>query len=444
MAIRIACCSPVALFKARLVLSRWVRRLGLAGGVDSLSIFRAVMQAGSGKAHDAPDALRWLPIRFRQAAPSPFLRLPRLAPYWHNCYVNHGVARFLHFAVAPLRPVSVGTRAHGKAHNAYMASIRPQGNRYRAFVKVDGRRATKVFDTKRAALAWAQEQEAQLSGKQLPDKTFGDACARYSEEVTESKRGGRWDRIRLARFLREDPITKRRLAALRPADMAAWRDARLKQVKPGTVAREMNLITAVLEIARKEWHWLKVSPMQDVSQPKKPKGRARRIEPHEVEALARAFGVWDALVAETQRNRVGLAFLFALETAMRSGEICDLHWRDIHLQERYVTVRTSKNGDSREVPLTLRAVEILKVLPRGFGPVFGLTAGKRDGLFRKVRDAVPGIKNLHFHDCRAEAIWRLSKKLDVLELARVIGHRNLSSLLIYYRATAAEMAKRLG
>ena len=54
------------------------------------------------------------------------------------------------------------------------------------------------------------------------------------------------------------------------------------------------------------------------------------------------------------------------------------------------------------------------------------------------------IKDLHFHDSRAEAIWRLSKKLDVLELARVIGHRNLSSLLIYYCASAAKLAKRLG
>lgn len=325
-----------------------------------------------------------------------------------------------------------------------MASIRPQGNRYRAFVKVDGRRATKVFDTKRAALAWSQEQEAQLSGAQLPDKTFGDACKKYSEEVTESKRGGRWDRIRIARFIREDPITKRRLQALAPADIAEWRDARLKQVKPGSVAREMNLIAAILEIARKEWGWLKENPMRDVRQPPKPKGRARRISDDEVEALAKAFGVWESLEIETQRNRIGLAFLFALETAMRSGEICALRWTDVHLAERYVTVRTSKNGDSRDVPLTSRAVEILKALPLGFQPVFGLEASKRDGLFRKVRDSVKSIKDLHFHDSRAEAIWRLSKKLDVLELARVIGHRNLSSLLIYYRASAAELAKRLG
>ena len=324
-----------------------------------------------------------------------------------------------------------------------MASIRPLGNRYRAFVKVDGRRATKVFDTKRAALAWAQEQEAQLAGTELPDKTLEEAFKRYSDEVTPGKRGGRWDRVRIARFIREDRIAKRRILGLSQNDMAEWRDARLKLVKPATVAREMNLISAVLEVARLEWRWLKESPMRDVKQPPKPKGRARRISPEEVEALARAFDVWDTLKTETQRHRVGLAFLFALETAMRSGEICELRWTDVHLDERYVTVRTSKNGDSRDVPLTARAVQILRALPLGFGPVFGLSAPKRDGLFRKVRDGVPTIADLHFHDARAEAVWRLSKKLDILELARVIGHRNLSSLLIYYRATAAELAKKL-
>ncbi len=337
-----------------------------------------------------------------------------------------------------------------------MASIRPKGSRYRAFVKVDGKRATRVFDTKRAALAWANEQEAQLSGSTLPDKTLADALQRYSDEVSEKKRGRRWEQIRIARFIREDKIVKRRLLALAAADFAEWRDARLKHVrpatarreastiKPATVAREMNLLNAVLEAARKEWGWLKTNPLTDVRQPPKPKGRARRITAEEIHALSVAFGVHEKLVAETQRNRIGLAFLFALETAMRSGEICALRWTDVHLTERYVTIRESKNGDSREVPLSPRAVEILRTLPLGFGPVFGLDARKRDGLFRKVRDGIEEISDLHFHDSRSEAIWRLSKKFDVLELARVIGHRNINSLLIYYRATASELAKRLG
>ena len=51
---------------------------------------------------------------------------------------------------------------------------------------------------------------------------------------------------------------------------------------------------------------------------------------------------------------------------------------------------------------------------------------------------------LHFHDSRAEAIWRLSKKFDVMELARVIGHRDLRSLMIYYQVSADELADRLG
>lgn len=61
---------------------------------------------------------------------------------------------------------------------------------------------------------------------------------------------------------------------------------------------------------------------------------------------------------------------------------------------------------------------------------------------RRARDAAQ-IKNLHFHDSRAEAIWRLSKKLDVLELARVIGHRDINSLRLYYNTTADELADRL-
>lgn len=330
-----------------------------------------------------------------------------------------------------------------------MASIRPHGNRYRVQVYVNGVRESAVRDTRKEAAQWALEREAELRGKKLPDKTFADALRRYTRENTTGT-GGHWERIRLA-SLERAPIAARRLAALDADDFAGWRDDRLKEnahrrkepVKPGTVAREMNLMRSVLEVARKEWRWIRVNPMTDVAWPKTPKGRARRVSAEEVETLATAFGVWDKLQAETATQRVGLAFLFALETAMRSGEILALTWPHIHLSERYVTLPETKNGDSRDVPLTARAVEILRALPLGFGPAFALDAATRDALWRKVRDKTPH-RDIHFHDTRAEAIWRLSKKLDVMELARVIGHRDLNSLMHYYRASAAEMARRLG
>lgn len=114
---------------------------------------------------------------------------------------------------------------------------------------------------------------------------------------------------------------------------------------------------------------------------------------------------------------------------------------DVHLSARYVTLPRTKNGDVREVPLSMRAVDIIKALPEGDGPVFGLDDALRDALWRKTRPLA--LADLHFHDARSEAIWRLSKKLDVLQLARVIGHRDLNSLLIYFRESASDMATRL-
>lgn len=145
-------------------------------------------------------------------------------------------------------------------------------------------------------------------------------------------------------------------------------------------------------------------------------------------------------VPETAGDRVALAFLFALETAMRSGEILGLRWQDV--SEKAVELPRTKNGDRRRVPLSTAARAILALLPRGEDPVFGLAGGTRDALFRRARDAAK-IPDLHFHDSRAEAIYRLSKKLDVMELARMIGHRDIKSLLFYFDASAEELADRL-
>jgi integrase len=323
-----------------------------------------------------------------------------------------------------------------------MASIQPHRGGYRVQVYVKGVRQSRVFPTRKEASQWALEREAELAGKRLPDRTLADACRRWEREETDKRGGGQWERLRLRRFREDFDIAERRLEALTAADFAAWRDARLASKKPATVAREMNLLRAVLEIARREWGWISANPLRDVRWPKSPKGRARRVSEEEVAALAKAFGVGESLKSETMVNRIGLAFLFALETGMRSGEICALHWRSVHLRDRYVTVEKSKNGDSRDVPLTMRAVEILSALPVEFGPVFGLDDKSRDVMFRRVRDKTPHT-DVHFHDARSEAIWRLSRKLDVLELARAIGHRDVNSLMIYYRASASDLASRL-
>jgi len=319
-----------------------------------------------------------------------------------------------------------------------MASIRRRGKTWFAEVYKNGERDAKTHRTKAEAAAWALQREAELTGKKLPDKTVKDALDRWAAEVAPSRKGERWEVAR-CKAMGRSALAKRKMADLDACVMAEWRDARLKVVSPATVRREIALLRSVFDIARREWRWLRINPLDDVRRPPPPPSRKRRVWADEIERVTMALG-YDGGAPANASQRVALAFHFALETAMRSCEIVGLDWPNVRAKS--VRLPDTKNGDEREVPLSKRAREILTLLPKDGPSVFGLNDALRDALFRKARDRA-NVENLHFHDSRAEAIWRLSKKLDVMELARMIGHRDLRSLMIYYQTTADELADQL-
>ena len=270
----------------------------------------------------------------------------------------------------------------------------------------------------------------------MPFRKMSEALTRFATDISPTHRGERWEVLRL-KAIGTHKIANRPLSKLSAEDIIEWRDDRLKSVSKGTVLREMNLIGSVLKAARVEWRWMRDNPMKEVTKPRQPKGRKRRVSQDEIDRLVTASGYTGT--HESMLHITVAAFLFALETGMRSGEILALEWSDV--DERKVTLRQTKNGDSREVPLSPKARLLLAAL-RCFDKPFPVRTGTRDALFRKLV-VKAGIPNLRFHDSRAEAIYRLSKKLDVLELARVIGHQDINSLRHYYNTTADELADRL-
>jgi integrase len=350
-----------------------------------------------------------------------------------------------------------------------MASFRktPNGT-WRAELFVNGFRESGTFTTKAQAAAWASQRETELrQGKDagvISGKTVRDAFHKYEKEVSRTKRGHRFEALRMA-ALAEIPIGEKRikfgdikLSDLTAAHLGQLRDARLalnlgeaeedvdepvKAVKGSTVNREFNLLSHVFSTARREWKWISESPTKDVRRPKNPPPRDRRPSADEIERICLSCGFNEEPVT-TVSQRVAVAFLFAIETAMRAGEICALRAEWIDGSVAHLPADIIKNGFKRDVPLSRRALQLLAYLPEvdeGM-PVFGLTAPSLDALFRKIRGRC-AIDGLTFHDTRHEAITRLAKKLNVLELARMVGHRDLKMLQVYYNETAAEIASRL-
>lgn len=325
-----------------------------------------------------------------------------------------------------------------------MASFRKRGKKWLAEVRRKGVYQAGTFYTKAEAQEWARVTEVEIdTGKKAARSTatLRDAFKRYAIEVTPRHKGERWENIRL-KTLKKDPIADVRFKDLTTENLADYRDRRLRKVMPSSVNREISLLSSVISQARKEWNWIETNPVKDLDRPRNPKHRERRISSSEIDRICVALNYEPGKI-QTKQNETALAFLLAIETAMRASEITGLLREDVFLEKRYVLLRDSKNHDSRAVSLSLKAIELIKSIPdNGTARLFGITAGSLSTTFRRARK-VAKVEGLTFHDSRHEAITRLARKLDVLDLAAMIGHRDLKSLKIYYNPTPTEIAKRL-
>ncbi|MDD3884570.1 MAG: site-specific integrase [Gallionella sp.] len=323
-----------------------------------------------------------------------------------------------------------------------MASISKRGNVWQVLIFKQGVRTSKSFPTKTAAQLWASQIEAEIvAGKQgtaPPNKTFSDLLDKYATEVSPTKAGHRWEEVRI-KLIQRDSLATIKLADLSQPHFSDWRDRRLKVVSAASVRREWVLLSAVCTIAHNEWRWLSHHPMKGVKLPQAAPPRDRIPTNDEIDRLKIALGYTEH-PAKSVGHRVACAMLFAIETGMRAGEICNLRFEDINFDVSVAKVRTGKTAAARrDVALSPEALRLLNQIGED---MFRLTATQIDSNFRKAKKTA-GIDDLHFHDTRALALTRLSKKLDILSLARMVGHRDLKMLQIYFRETAADIAKRL-
>lgn len=317
----------------------------------------------------------------------------------------------------------------------------------------NGERYGSTHDTEAEAKEWFVRKMIELKDRAkmaesgiLPEHTYREAIELYMKNVTAKKKGVRWETLRLKKLMRENEhLVDKQLAKLTKHDFTNYKERRLKQVQPTTVAREMELLGGVLSYCVNDLGWLHVNVMSSVKRPQEPPPRHRRASDAEIAAIIERCKYAPDEPVVTMSQQVGWCILFALETAMRMSEITGMTWADVHLDQFYVRLPDTKSGLPRNVPLSEEAERLLKQI-KGLDKkqVVTITSASLSTMFRRFRDEVK-IEGLRFHDLRHEAITRMAQIIqNPADLQKITGHTDVNILVnVYYNPTPTEVATRL-
>lgn len=360
-----------------------------------------------------------------------------------------------------------------------MAYISQRGEYWRAEVRRRGYKPVyRSFDTKQQAQQWARRVESEMDSGAYVDRTeaerttLREALERYRREIVPEKRHPYQENRRIERWI-DNPLSYRTLANLRGADFAKYRDERRAAGRAeNTIRLELQLVSHLFEIARKEWGLESLpNPLKNIRKPSGSRARDRRLNPGEFEAL-------HAQLSASNNAWAAPAFELAIETSLRQGTLFSLQWPWIDLKSRLVTFPAEARGSDNKgvpsvLPLSSRAVTVLRHLaalaeapirledPRANfgpvnvdpsrlkGPVFQTTANavlcvwKRS--LQKVSKSLPNVKELRWHDLRHEAASRLFEKgLHPMEVASITGHKSMQMLKRYTHLRPESLLERLG
>jgi len=329
---------------------------------------------------------------------------------------------------------------------------RKRGEAYRIELMFNGKRIGATRDTEKECEQWAMLKLLELKTEQKSNKDdvkqhypLSALMYKYYENVGKHKKSSRVIKISIKQFIDNYPhIAEMSVHDITPQVLTDWRNSRLKNVSTGTVLRDVSLYSAIFTYAQKELFLIDSNPFSLVSKPAQPKSRNRRISDHEIDLILKVHDYERGQVPTEDQHFIAWAFLFAIETTMRQGEILSIERSNIF--DDYIHLPDTKNGDFRNVPLLESAKELLKLIPsNGSDKLLDIKNSTFQNMFgnriRKLK-----IKDLHFHDTRHEGITRLVKlrKVPIEILMKITGHKTAGILInTYYNPTASEISAML-
>jgi integrase len=304
-----------------------------------------------------------------------------------------------------------------------MATLQKRGGKWRAIVRITGHPATtKTFDNKSMAKEWASKTENAIKSGNMPSiegkRLFSDVLDEYLahmrlkglktekaiERMLEEWRNklGAYELSRINTSL----ITQETLKLAN--SFSGAKGAKKTKVAGATVNRKLAVLSGFFQWAVKE------------------RGIVRYLSTKEREDL------FAACKADSNKALYTLVAV-ACYSGMRRSEVLGLKWDDVDLVEGWATLKDTKNGEDRMVPVKGPALTALRewrnrdrfttgrVFKCGFPP---------QAWYRALERA--GVVSFHFHDLRhTAASYLVQSGAELLDVAKILGHKSLDMVMRY-------------
>jgi integrase len=212
---------------------------------------------------------------------------------------------------------------------------------------------------------------------------------------------------------------------------------RLKKIKPITLKRQLAIVSDMYNTAASDWGYLGLNnPIGKIKLQVTDQRRERRLKDGEFDLIMKE--------AARRKNKLLIPVIhFLVETGMRRSEVLNCLWSHVDLKQRLLVIPDTKNGRSRTIPITKPMMHVLEGLDPVEDRVFPIKQANLKNTWERVLAKV-GIKHLHMHDLRHEAVSSYFEKgLQIQEVAAISGHQSYKMLQRYTHLNPLAILRKL-
>ena len=325
-----------------------------------------------------------------------------------------------------------------------MASIYKRNGKWRVEIRKKGSKGIhKSFIVKDDAIRFARETEVKIEQGLYQDlilaKTtkLGEVLVQYRDRVSINKKGYEQERYKINKIIRSD-IADKVLSELTPRVLFEYIEQQKNLYKASTINKSITIINLALNFAER---FLGISlnknPLKFIKRLKESQFVGQVIEPHE-EALLLKHAEFSKLYW------LKTAIILGIDCGLRRGEILKLKAEDVNFKSYTAVLRDTKNGETREIGLSQRALQEMKRLPVSIdGKLFPCKRLDTFTFYYNQLQRWSGV-NKRFHDTRHTfASRKATQGWSITEIAAQGGWKQLQVLKRYTHIKAEYLAKKM-